>query len=105
MMVNSAVTRSTGAFFQERFQDRLNWSSDLRSTALALNALVQLRPESELLPNIVRHLATMREANGVWRSQQETVWSIIALTNWMLESGELHPNLQLQHSQGRRSIA
>ena len=92
MMVNSAVTRSTGVYFQERFQDRLNWSSDLRSTALALNALVQLQPESELLPNIVRHLATMREANGVWRSRQETVWSIIALTNWMLESGELHPN-------------
>ncbi len=100
MMMNSAITRSTGAFFQERFEDRLNWSSDLRSTALALNALVQLRPESELLPNIVRHLATMREANGVWRSQQETVWSIIALTNWMLESGELHPTYSFSIAKG-----
>ena len=72
--------------------DRWNWSSDIRSTALALDTLIKLRPDSELLPNIVRHLVSAREGSGHWRSLQESTWSVIALTNWMLRSGELRPD-------------
>ncbi|MCY4061698.1 MAG: alpha-2-macroglobulin, partial [Chloroflexi bacterium] len=92
MMLNRAVTRATGVFFEETYQDRWNWSSDVRSTALALNATLKIRPESELLPNIVRHLVTVRKGRGYWTSRQENVWSIIALTNWMRASGELDPD-------------
>ena len=92
MMLNRAVTRATGAFFKEAFLDRWNWSSDIRSTALVLNALVKIRPESELLPNIVRHLVSVRKGRGHWSSRQENTWSIIALTNWMLASNELNPD-------------
>ena len=88
LMLNRAVTRATGTFFEETYQDRWNWSSDTRSTALVLNALIKLRPESELLPNIVRHLASARVEPGGWGSRQDDVWSIIALTNWMLHTGE-----------------
>ena len=88
LMLNRAVTRATGTFFEENYQDRWNWSSDTRSTALVLNALITLRPESELLPNIVRHLASARLERGGWGSRQDDVWSIIALTNWMLHTGE-----------------
>ncbi len=92
VMVNRAVTRASGIFFEETYEDRLNWSSDIRSTALVLNALVKLRPESDLLPNIVRHLVSAREGRGHWQSRQENTWSLIALTNWMLVSGELEPD-------------
>jgi len=88
LMLNRAVSRATGTFFEETYQDRWNWSSDTRSTALVLNALIKLRPESELLPNIVRHLASARVERGGWGSRQDDVWSIIALTNWMLHTGE-----------------
>ena len=66
LMLNSAVTRATGTFFEETYQDRWNWSSDTRSTALVLNALIQLRPQSELLPNVVRHLASARDGRAHW---------------------------------------
>ena len=88
MLINRAVIRATGAFFEETYPDRWNWSSDTRSTALALNALIKMRPQSELLPNIVRHLASARDAQGQWGSRQDSVWAIIALTNWMAHTGD-----------------
>ncbi|MDE2637827.1 MAG: hypothetical protein OXI30_15800, partial [Chloroflexota bacterium] len=91
MMLNRAVTRASGTFFEETYRDRWNWSSSLRSTALVLDAMLKIRPESELLPNIVRYLVSVREGPGFWSSRQETAWSIIALTNWMRHSGELNP--------------
>ena len=87
-LLNRAVVRATGIFFEESYVDRRNWSSDIRSAALALDALLLLRPQSELLPNIVRHLVAARAGSGHWRSMQQTTWSIIALTNWLLHSGE-----------------
>ena len=92
MMFNRAVTRASGTFFEESYQDRWNWSSDIRSTALVLNALIRIRPESELLPNIVRGLVSARQGRGHWPSLQENAWSVIALTNWMSVSGELKPD-------------
>lgn len=90
VMFNRAVTRASGTYFEETYDDHWNWSTDTRSTALALNALLKIQPESELLPNIVRHLVSVREGRGYWGSPQENTWSIIALTNWMLFSGELN---------------
>ncbi len=92
LMLNRAVLRASGAYFEEPYEDRWNWSTDIRSTALVLNALLKLRPESDLLPNIARRLVTVRDGNGYWPSSQENTWSIIALTNWMLFSGELNPD-------------
>ncbi len=89
LLLNRAITRATGTWFEETYPDRWNWSSDTRSTALALNALIKLRPGSELLPNIVRYLASARDGSGSWGSRQDSVWSIVALTNWLAHSGDL----------------
>ena len=94
LMINRAVIRATGAYFEDTYQDRWNWSSDTRSTALVLNALITMRPESELLPNIVRHLASARDERGQWGTRQESVWAIIALTNWMTLTGELNADYE-----------
>jgi uncharacterized protein YfaS (alpha-2-macroglobulin family) len=63
-------------------------SSDVRTTAIVLDALVQITPDQPLLPNVVRWLMTIRE-NGRWQTTQENAWSIIALTDWMAHTGEL----------------
>ena len=91
MLHNRAVVRATGAFFEEPTQDRRNWSSNLRTTALALDTLLKLEPGSELLPNIVRYLVSARGGRNHWSSPQEDTWVIIALTNWMLTSGDTQP--------------
>ncbi len=89
IMLNRAVARASVAFFEEPRKDPRSWSTEIRSTALALNALLKIRPESDQLPNIVRHLVAAREGRGYWGSPQENAWSITALTNWMRFSGEL----------------
>lgn len=90
-MLNSAVTRATGIFFEESYDDRRNWSTNTRTTALVLDALIKSRPDSELLPNIVRHLVSTRTGT-YWRSRMENTWAIIALTDWMIATNELNPN-------------
>jgi len=41
------------------------------------------------LPNVVRWLMVARQAEGHWESTQETAWALIALTDYMVMTGEL----------------
>jgi uncharacterized protein YfaS (alpha-2-macroglobulin family) len=58
-------------------------SSTTRSTALALEAFVQINPDHELEPGIVRYLLGQRRAEG-WGSTNETSFTILALTDHLL---------------------
>ncbi|MBC7810297.1 MAG: hypothetical protein H7175_04080, partial [Burkholderiales bacterium] len=90
-LVNSAILSATGAHWEEDFTDYWNWNTDTRTTAIVLDMLVKLRPQSDLVPNVVRWLMMARDADG-WETTQETAWSVMALTDWMVVSGELQPN-------------
>ena len=56
--------------------------------AIILDTLARLDPDNSLAPNAVRWLMAGRTA-GHWETTQETAWSLIALTDWMVETGEL----------------
>ncbi|NDJ61020.1 MAG: alpha-2-macroglobulin, partial [Chloroflexi bacterium] len=88
-LANAAVVSATGTHWQEDQRDFFNWNTDTRTTAIALEALVTLRPESALIPNVVRWLMSARTAD-VWESTQETAWAVMALTDWMVASDELN---------------
>ncbi|MEP7291454.1 MAG: alpha-2-macroglobulin family protein, partial [Chloroflexota bacterium] len=88
-MLNSAVTSATGVHWNEENRDFQNWNTDTRTTAIALETFVTLQPENALIPNIVRYLMTMRRADA-WETTQETAWLVMALTDWMVISGELN---------------
>ncbi len=66
-------------------------STDTRSTAIILDAYARLDQNNALAPNIVRWLMVARKF-GYWETTQETAWSLIALTDWMVATGELKPN-------------
>jgi uncharacterized protein YfaS (alpha-2-macroglobulin family) len=63
-------------------------NTDTRSTAIILDAFARLQPEDGLLPNVVRWLMVARKA-GHWETTQETAWALIALTDYMVATGEL----------------
>jgi uncharacterized protein YfaS (alpha-2-macroglobulin family) len=63
-------------------------NTDTRSTAVILDTLARLDPGNELIPNVVRWLMVARK-EGIWETTQETAWALIALTDWMVETGEL----------------
>lgn len=90
--VGSAVLSSTGAHWQDA-PDRVNWTTDTRTTALVMNALIKINPDNALIPQAVRWLMVGRQADA-WETTQETAWSVMALTDWMVASGELRPDYE-----------
>ncbi|HEX3052305.1 MAG TPA: hypothetical protein VHP83_16715, partial [Aggregatilineaceae bacterium] len=90
--LNSAmIVSATGGHWEETYQDWWNWNTDTRTTALGLMAMVQINPDNQMIPNIVRWLMVARKAD-YWETTQETAWAVMALTNWMVYSGELKPD-------------
>jgi uncharacterized protein YfaS (alpha-2-macroglobulin family) len=57
-------------------------------------ALSRLDPKNPILPNAVRWLMSIRQHAGHWETTQETAWSIIGLTDWLVTTGELAGNYQ-----------
>ena len=85
---NAAILSATGAHWEEHAYDWWAMNTDTRSTAIVLDTLAKLDPENALIPNVVRWLMVARRA-GIWETTQETAWALIALTDWMVETGEL----------------
>jgi uncharacterized protein YfaS (alpha-2-macroglobulin family) len=83
----AAILSSSGTHWEENSRDHWNWNTDTRTTAIVLNTFVQINPQNLVSANAVRWLMAGRE-DGHWYSTQETTWSLIALTNWMVASKE-----------------
>jgi uncharacterized protein YfaS (alpha-2-macroglobulin family) len=90
-LASAAITSATGTHWEEKNSDPWNWNSDTRTTAIVLSALSQLDAQNPLNANAVRWLMSSR-TGGHWKSTQETAWTLMALTNWMVASGELNAN-------------
>ena len=87
-LYNAAILSATGAHWEEENYDWWAMNTDTRSTAVILDALVQIDPTQPMLPNVVRWLMVARK-DGIWETTQETAWALIALTDWMEATGEL----------------
>lgn len=85
---DEAILSATGAHWEEAAYDWWAMNTDTRSTAVILDALVKLDSGNALIPNIVRWLMIARK-DGIWETTQEVVWALIALTDWMVVTGEL----------------
>jgi hypothetical protein len=73
--------------------DDYHWrtmASTEKNTAMALEALAVLRPDSPLAPKAARWLMENRWGwSGGWSTTQATTFSILALTDYIVSSGEL----------------
>ena len=87
-LVGDAVLSATGAHWEEAEADYWNMNTDVRSTAIALWALAELRPDDQLLPATVRWLMAVRE-EGHWQTTQDNAWSLLGLVAYMRATGEL----------------
>ena len=85
---NSLILSATGAHWEEADRDWWAMGTDTRSTAIILETLIRLQPDNAIIPNVVRWLMVAREGDA-WSTTQETAWSLMALTDWMLVTGEL----------------
>lgn len=87
----AAKLSPSGYYWQEKNADAWNWTTDTRTTAIILKALVETEPTSDLIPGAVRWLMAARQFDR-WETTQETAWSVMALTAYMEKSGDFRPS-------------
>jgi len=87
-LTGTAIVSATGAHWEDAVQDYANLATDIRGTAVVIDALANLDPDNPLAPQAVRWLMSTRQA-FVWPTEFETVWSTLALTDWVAATGEL----------------
>jgi hypothetical protein len=102
---NAAITSATGVHWQERQVDYWAMNTDTRTTAVIIGALARIDPDHPSLPNAVRWLMSARRGGGYWSTTQETAWSIIGLTEWLVASGELKGNYAWQVALNDRPLS
>ncbi|MEZ4642115.1 MAG: Ig-like domain-containing protein [Chloroflexota bacterium] len=93
--ITTAIFSASGVHWEEASRDYWNWGSDTRTTAIILDTMIKLQPDSPLVANAVRWLMDNR-VNGRWATTQETAWTLISLIDWIVVSDELQPDYQYE---------
>lgn len=88
---DSAIFSATGTHWQDVQPYWANLESNVRNTAVVINALAGIDPQNQLLPGAIRWLMQARRAQ-LWETPYDTAWSIMALAGWMAKTGELEAN-------------
>jgi uncharacterized protein YfaS (alpha-2-macroglobulin family) len=70
--------------------------ADLEATALAIKALAQIHPQSELLPKAARWLVGNRRNGYYWDSTKHTAFAIYGLTDYVKVSNELSADYTIE---------
>jgi uncharacterized protein YfaS (alpha-2-macroglobulin family) len=94
-ITNRAVVSATSTHWEEGWTDYWNMNTDTRTTSIVVDAIAKLDPGHSLAPNAVRWLMSVRKADR-WETTQENAWAIMALTDWMLATGELEGDYDWQ---------
>jgi uncharacterized protein YfaS (alpha-2-macroglobulin family) len=92
---DEVVLSATGAHWEDADQDFFNLNSDVRGTAMVIDALSRVQSDNALAPGAVRWLMAARTAQ-IWSTGHETAWSILALADWMKATGELLADYEYQ---------
>ena len=97
-LTNDAVVSATGAHWEETSSAKSwNLATDVRTTAAVLGLLVHLRPDHPLIQPTVRWLmAARRDEYGYWETTHDTAHSLLSLTDYLSESGELTGSFEWQ---------
>jgi hypothetical protein len=92
-LIEQAVVTDNEAYWNTGEVDghyhKKTMSSSMRSTALALDTLVRLRPAAPIVTKVVRWLMAHRAPDG-WGTTQETAYTVVALTDYLRASNELN---------------
>ena len=100
----SVVLSATGAHWQDAVQDYDNLNSDIRGTAMVVDALARTQPDTAFAPQAVNWLMVARRA-ARWPSSHETAWSIFALTDWLVATQELEAAYDWRLNVNTESVA
>ena len=85
----------TSAHFEERTDYELWWcfDSNIRTTALIMQALVETQPKNPIIPKTVRWLIDQQRV-GHWRTTQENIYVVDALATYLRAYEKDEPNFR-----------
>ncbi len=79
-----AIATATGVHWEDT--ESRYWCTDVRATAVALDALLRFAPDDPLIPSAMRWLMVARRGDR-WQTLYETVWALIALGDYLQTAG------------------
>jgi uncharacterized protein YfaS (alpha-2-macroglobulin family) len=82
VMVKSLVQKGD-ALVAPDDHDHYYMSSDARSTAMALSALIELSAKNANIGKLVGGLDALRRPDGRWYTTEDNMWSLIALADYV----------------------
>ncbi|NIO71544.1 MAG: hypothetical protein GTN71_21565 [Anaerolineae bacterium] len=94
-LAREAMVTVGTAHWQERKLADEAMASEISTTALALQALLQIDPDSPLIPKALDWLIRVQQ-DGHWRTPQETAAVVVALTDYLAIKGERMPDHRYQ---------
>jgi uncharacterized protein YfaS (alpha-2-macroglobulin family) len=99
-----AITSDGMTSWEEINSEPWTMNTDVRTSAIILDALVRIAPDDPLIGPTVRWLMAVRQ-NGFWGSTQSTAASLIALVDYLLVSGELEADYTYRVLVGGKEVA
>jgi uncharacterized protein YfaS (alpha-2-macroglobulin family) len=103
-LMGTAILHTADAHWEEGAIDYWTMSSNTRTTALALQALVRSDPGNFLVPNAVRYLMGLRD-HGHWSTTQESAATLMALSEYIAQSGELEADYTYRAALDGRTLS
>lgn len=96
-LMNQIKVNSTTAHFEEPNWEGLEWvySSNARTTAIILQAMVETGSHDPVLSKVVGWLM-LEQQNGIWQSTQENVYVVDALSTYFEKFEAESPNFQAE---------
>jgi uncharacterized protein YfaS (alpha-2-macroglobulin family) len=79
-------------------------SSAIRTTALGLTAYLQIAPDHQRIPQLVRYLMDKRQVQG-WGSTNETAYTLLALTDYLMLAEQSEGDIAYQVLLNDRTLA
>jgi len=96
-LLNHVKVAPTTAHFEETSTGGMEWifHSTVRTTALVMQALVETEPENPMMAKVVRWLLENRRS-GQWRSTQENLYVVDALSTYFRVYEREEPDFTMQ---------
>ena len=94
----SATSGNGTAYWHSKREKRLDFADqdETEGTALSLKALVRIKPNTHLLPQVARWLVSDRTNSYYWNSTKDTAFAIYGLIDYVKASRELTPDYDLE---------
>ena len=103
-LVGKGIRSATGLHWENQPESYTWLNSTTTTTAMAVYALARIEDSPAVLPEALRYLVSMKSWQGDWWSPYETSWTVLALNEVIMTSGELSSGFDFSASVNGREL-